>query len=265
MRLWGVLEMANCAACGCSSGKRSDHRRSVTDSFSTGEQGAAAETVRCEACLAPPSLGRALHRQRSRWLHLTGYQRMRRVLFYGIAPVMLAVLPFMLGASSDYPAGACPDDTTPTTESVPDLLADSGTVEKIDLTDQSAISVTIYSDDENRGGQVDLREQMGRLMRGLHQVAQCFPMVKVIRADLLAPGEDRHDEHGNALARIEVPIVSLAIKTDDLRAFKPDFEWESYPVFAANRYARTINLNLNDVWHRELEREEEIGNFVDSL
>jgi len=257
--------MANCAACGCSSGKRSDHHRSVTDSVSTGEQGAGADSDRCEAGLAPRSLGRALCKQRSRWLRLSGYQRMRRVLFYGVAPVMLVMLPFMLGASSDDQVGACPEDSSPTTESVPAMLSDSGVVEKIDLTDQSAIAVTIYADDENSGGQVDLRRQMGQLMRGLHQVAQCFPLVKLIRADLLAPGEGRHDEHGNTVAGVEVPIVSLAVKTDDLRAFKLDFDWESYPIFAANRYARAINLDLSDVWHRELQREEEAGNFVDSL
>lgn len=145
------------------------------------------------------------------------------------------------------------------------MLDDCGTVEKLDLTDRLSIAVTIYADDENHGGQVDLRRQMGRLMRGLHQVAQCFPAVKIIRADLLAPAEDRHDQHGNALAGPEIPIVSLAIRTDDLRAFKQDFEWESYSVYAANRYAHAINLNLSDVWHRELEKEEEIGDFVDAL
>ncbi len=257
--------MANCAACGCSSGKRSDHHLSVTESVSTGEQGVAADTDRRQAGLASGSFGRALRRQRSRWFHLTGYQRMRRVLFYGIAPVMLATLPFVLGASNDDQVSACPDEVAPTTESVPAMLSDSGTVEKLDLTNQFAIAVTIYADDENYGGQVDLRLQMGRLMRGLHQVAQCFPMVKLIRADLLAPGDDRRDEHGNQVAGFEVPIVSLAVKTDDLRAFKQDFEWEAYPIFAANRYARAINLNFSAVWQRELEQEEEVGNFVDSL
>ena len=67
--------------------------------------------------------------------------------------------------------------------------------------------------------------QVGRLMRGLHQVAQCFPMVRVIRVDLLALGEDQHDEHGNTLAGFEMSIVSLTITTTDLLAFKPDFEW----------------------------------------
>jgi hypothetical protein len=257
--------MAKCAACGCSSGKRSDRYRSVTESVSAGEQGVAADSDRRAIDHAPVSLGRALRRQRSRWLHLTGYQRLRRVLFFGIVPVMFASLPFMLGASTDDQVGACPDELAPTTESVPAMLADSGTVEKLDLTDRSVVAVTIYAADENHGGQVDLRRQIGRLMRGLHVVAQCFPMVKLIRADLLAPGEDRHDEHGNAVAGFEMPIVSLAVKTDDLRAFRQDFEWESYPIFAANRFARTINLNLSDVWHRELQQEEEAGDFVDSL
>jgi hypothetical protein len=257
--------MMNCAACGCSSGKRPEHRRSVTDSVSAGEQGAAAESARREPGLPPRLLGRALRKQRSRWLHLTGTQRMRRVLCYGVAPVMLAVLPFILGPSSDDQVRACPDGAAPTAESVPAMLADSGAVEKFDLTDRLSIAVTIYAGDENHGGQGDMRRQMGWLMRGLHQVEQCFPLVKFIRADLLAPGEDRHDEHGNALAGFEVPIVSLTIRTADLRAFKQDFEWESYPVYAANQYARVINLNLSDAWHRELEREEEIGDFVNSL
>jgi hypothetical protein len=265
MRLEGASEMAICAACGCSPDKRLDHRRSVPDSVSAGEQGAAAESDRRETGLPPRLLGRALRKQRSRWLRLTGSQRMRRVLFYGVAPVMLAVLPWMLGASSEDQIGACPNDGAPTAESVPAMLEDCGTVKKLDLTDQLSIAITIYAADENHGGQVDLRRQMGRLMRGLHQVAQCFPMVKIIRADLLAASENRHDEYGNALAGSEVPIVSLAIRTDDLRAFRQDFEWESYPVYAANRYARAINLKLSDVWHRELEKEEEIGDFVDSL
>src|SRR5579859_6000685 len=145
--------MTNCAACGCPSGKRSDHRRSVTDSASAGGQGAAAESDRREPDLPSWSFGRALRKQRSRWLHLTGSQRMRRVLFYGLAPVMLTVLPFMLGASSDDQAGACPDDAAPTAESVPAMLAGSGAVEKLDLTDKSLIAVTIYAQDQNYGGQ----------------------------------------------------------------------------------------------------------------
>ena len=264
--------MANCAACGCSSGKRHDHRRSVSESVSAGEQGAAAESDRGETDLPTRLIGRALRRQRSRWLRLTGSQRMRRVLLFSAAPLMLAFLPFVLGASSEDQSGPCPYDGAPTTESVAPtaesvapLLEDCGTVEKLDLTDQLSIAVTIYAGDENHGGLVDLRRQMGRLMRGLHQVAQCFPAVKVIRADLLAPSENRHDEYGRALAGSEVPIVSLAVRTDDLLAFKQDFEWESFPVYAANRYKRAINLDLNDVWHRELEKEEEIGDFVDSL
>ena len=257
--------MANCAACGCSSGKRPDRHRGSAESVSTGEQDVAADRDRGQVGLASASLGRALRRQRSRWLRLTGYQRMRRVLFYGIGPVMLATLPLVMGASTGDQAGACPDDVAPTTESVPAMLADSGTVKKLDLTNQSVVAVTIYAGDANRGGQVDLRRQMGRLMRGLHQVAQCFPNVKSIRADLLSPGKDRPDEYGNTVPGFEVPIVSLAVKADDLRAFKQDFEWESYPVFAANRYARAINLNFSDVWHRELEREEELGDFVDAL
>jgi hypothetical protein len=36
-------------------------------------------------------------------------------------------------------------------------------------------------------------------------------------------------------------------------------------VYAANRYVRTVNVNFTDVWHRELEKEEEIGDFVNSL
>jgi hypothetical protein len=257
--------MTNCAACGCPSGKRPDHRRSVTDSVAASGQGAAAESARREQGLPSRSFGRALRKQRSRWLHLTGSQRMRRALFYGLAPAMLATLTFMLGASRDDQVGACPDDAAPTAESVPAMLADSGTVEKLDLTDESSIAVTIYAGDQNQGGEVDMRRQIGRLMRGLHQVAQCFPRVKILRANLLALGEDRHDEHGNKLAGFEVPIVALTIRTVDLRAFKQDFEWDSYPVYAANRYASAINLNLSDVWHRELEKEEESGDFVSSL
>ena len=257
--------MAIFAACGCSSGKRPDQRRSVTDSVSAGERGAAAESDRRESGLAPGSIGRALRRQRSRWLHLTDSQRMRRVLFFGMTPVILAALPWMMSASSEDQVGPCPDDGAPTVESVPAMLTDSGSIAKLDLTDQSAIAVTIYAEEENHGGQVDLRRQMGRLMRGLHQTAQCFPKVKYIRADLLAPGEFRRDDHGNAIAGFEVPIVSLAIRTDDLRAFKQDFEWESYPIYAADRYARAINLNLSETWRRELEKEEQIGDFVNSL
>jgi hypothetical protein len=266
MRLEGALEMAICAVCGCSPGKRSDHCGCVADAVSADEQGAVAESDRRGIPLPPWSLGRALRRQRSRWLRFTGPQRIRRVLLLGLAPALvLAFVPWMLTASSEDQIGPCPEESAPTAESVPAMLDGCGTVEKLDLTDQLSIAVTIYADDENHGGQVDLRRQMGRLMRGLHQVAQCFPTVKTIHADLLAPAEDRQDQYGNAVAGPEIPIVSLAVKTDDLRSFKQDFEWESYSVYAANRYARTINLNLSDVWHRELQKEEEIGDFVDTL
>src|ERR1700687_3585855 len=95
------MEMAICTACGCSSGQKRDYRRSVTDSVSAAEQGAAAESDRRENGLVSKSIGRALRRQRSRWLRLTGAQRLRRMLFWGMAPVMLAVIPLMMGASSE--------------------------------------------------------------------------------------------------------------------------------------------------------------------
>ena len=110
--------MAICAACGCSPGKRFDHHRSVPDSVSAGEQGAAAESDRGETDLPTRLIGRALRRQRSRWLRLTGSQRMRRVLLYGAAPLMLAFLPFVLGASSEDQSGQCAYDGGPTAESV---------------------------------------------------------------------------------------------------------------------------------------------------
>jgi hypothetical protein len=257
--------MAACAGCGCSDHAGPKGGRSVRDSVSDGVHGVAADDDRRGPQPMKRSLGRALRRQRSRWVELTGYQRFRRMLFFGFAPLMLVGLPLIMGASSEDPAGPCPIDGVPTSESVPAMLESSGTVEKLDLTDQSTIALTIYADDENHGGQVDLREQMGELMRGLHQVAVCFPTVKTIRADLLAPGESRHDEYGNAVAGTEAAIVSLSITTDDLRAFKQNFDWESYPVYAANRYVRTVNVNFTDVWHRELEKEEEIGDFVNSL
>jgi hypothetical protein len=150
-------------------------------------------------------------------------------------------------------------------ESLPALLDDSGAVQKIDLTEQAVIGVVIFADRLNPTGPVDLRLQMGSLMRGLHQVAVCFPKVKTIRVDLMARGERLHDEYGNQLAGSEVPVVSLRVTADDLRAFKQNFEWESYPVYAANRYARAINLSLTDTWHRELEMEEASGEFVSSL
>jgi len=93
----------------------------------------------------------------------------------------------------------------------------------------------------------------------------CFPPVKTIRADLMEPAESRHDEYGNALPGSEVEVVSLRVTADDLRSFKPNFDWDAYPVYAANRYVRTVNADFGDVWHRELEREEEIGDFSNSL
>jgi hypothetical protein len=178
--------MTNCAACGCSPGKRSDNHRSVADSASAGERGVAAENGRSEVAPRPRSLGRALRKQRSRWLHLTRAQRICRVLFCGVAPVMLSVFPFVFGSAREDQIGGCPDNAAPTAESVPAMLADSGAVEKLDLTDKLSIAVTIYAGDQNYGGQVGMRRQMGRLIRGLYQVAQCFPAVKAIRADPLA-------------------------------------------------------------------------------
>jgi hypothetical protein len=187
------------------------------------------------------------------------------MLFFGMAPVMLAAVPLVMGASSESQFDACSEESVPTAESVPVMLMGSGSVAKLDLSDASSIAVTIYAGDQNHGGQADLRRQMGRLMRDLYQVSRCFPRVKIIRADLLAPGEIRRDEHGNTITEFEVPIVSLGIRAADLRAFEQDFDWESYPIYAANRYARVINLSLSEVWRQELEKEERIGDFVNSL
>jgi hypothetical protein len=266
MRLEGVLEMAICAACGCSSGKEPDRRRDLPDFPSVGGQGVAAESSRREFHSPSRSLGRALHRQRSRWLHLSGFQRLRRVMLFGVTPVMFTVLStWMVLPAPDDQAGVCPSESAPTAESVVPMLDDSGTIKMLDLTERSSIAVTIVSNAANNGGAVDLRRQMSNAMRELHQVAQCYPSVSVIRANLFAPGVTGHDEHGNLVAGSGAPIVSLLIRTSDLRAFGQGFDWNSYPVYAANRYVMAIDFKLGDTWHRELQREEQVGNFVNTL
>jgi hypothetical protein len=257
--------MSVCVVCGCSIHERSKDFRSVRDSVSIGSKGVGAEGDRRGASLSKRSLGRALRRQRSRWVELTNRQRLRRIFFFGFAPMLLISVPFMLESPTDNQINTCPSDEAPTAESMPAMFDDTGTVEKLDLTDRSTIAMTIYASQVNHGGQMDLRNQMGQLMRELHQVAVCFPRIKTIRTDLMAPSESRHDEYGNSIDGAEVIVVSLRVTADDLRSFKPNFEWDSYPIFAANRYARSINVNLSDVWHRELEKEEEIGDFVNTL
>lgn len=257
--------MGVCAAWGCSLDGKPNLCGSMRDSVSLVPHPVASDSRRNGAFLPQWSLARALHNRRARWMRLSGPQRIRRISLYVMGPLILMIIRWMLISPVDDQFSPCPAGGMPTAESVPAILDDSGSVEKLDLTDRSSIAITICSSQENNGGQVNLRLQMGRLMRGLHQVAVCFPTVKTIRADLTAPGETRHDEYGNDIPGSEIKIVSLAIAADDLRAFSQDFEWEEYPIYAANRYARTINLDLSDVWHRELEKEEEVGDFVNSL
>ena len=258
--------MAICAACGCSSGKEPDRRRSFLDFFSVGGQGVVAESSRCELHSRSRSLGRALHRQRSRWLHLSGVQRLRRVVLFGFAPVMFTMLStWMVLPDANDQTGVCPYESAPTAESIVPMLDDTGTVKMLDLTERSSIAVTILSSAANNGGAMDLRQQVGDLMRDLHQVAQCYPSVSVIRANLFAADVTGHDEHGNLVAGGGVPVVSLLIRASDLRAFKQGFDWESYPIYAANRYALAIDFRFGDTWHRELEREEQSGDFVKTL
>ena len=273
--------METCAACGRSSSSgnrpiapRTGERQSpINTSRHAADLSLAAGSSRDEAGPAEPMPGKRLVHHRGRgpkrmpapWRGLSLLQKMNRLVLYGSGPTVLAVLALFLSAPGNDPDGACPGEGTPAAQAFPTILADSGNVVRLDLTEPSVVNLTIYAADENRGGQMDLRRQMGRLMRGLHQVAQCFPAVKIIHADLLAPADVRRDEHGDLFAGFEMPIVSLAIEADDLRAFRQDFEWEDYPIYAANRYARWISVSLNDVWHRELENEELNGNFVDSL
>src|ERR1700728_409374 len=137
--------MAACARCSCSVHEAPKGGRCVRDPVSDGVHGVAPEDDRRGPQPLKRSLGRALRRQRSRWVSLTGYQRLRRGLVFWLAPVVLVGLPLIMGASSEDPAGPCPIDGVPTSESVPAMLESSGTVEKLDLTDQATIAVTIYA------------------------------------------------------------------------------------------------------------------------
>ena len=229
------------------------------------EKGNVAERPRRSVPSSRRSLRRTLRKHRSRWLKLSETQRMSWMLLIGFAPILIVGVPMMLEASGQDQLTPCPADGLPTTESVPAMLDVGGTVERLDLTDQSAIAVTIFATDVNHGGQADLRAEMSQFMRGLHQVATCFPAVKTISADLMAPAESLHDEYGNPIPGPEIGIVSLGITADDLRSFKPNFDWDAYPVYAADRYVRRVSADSADVWHRELEREEEIGDFANSL
>lgn len=253
------------AACVASNRKEQTGASLIRNSGSGGTRSVDAEGEQAVAHNVRRSLGRALYRQRSRWVHLTRYQRLSRIMMLGLGPMLLMGLPLMMSASNGDQIDPCPADGNATVESVPAMLDDAGAIEKIDLTDPTAIGVIILGDRTNPIGPVDLRLQMGSLMRGLHQMAVCFPKIKTIRADLMASGEHRRDEYGNAIPGSEVAVVSLRVTADDLRAFKQNFEWESFPVYAADRYVRAINFSLTDVWHRELEKEEASGDFVSSL
>ena len=166
--------MSVCVVCGCSDPRAIKDSRSVRDSVSVGSTGVGAEGDRRGASRTKRSFGRALRRQRSRWVGLTNLQRIRRIFFFGFAPMLLVSVPFMLESPSDNQINTCPSDESPMAESMPAMFDDTGTVEKLDLTDRSAIAMTIYASQVNRGGQMDLRNQMGQLMRELHQVAVCF-------------------------------------------------------------------------------------------
>src|ERR1700722_293003 len=155
------------------------------------EKGNVAERPRRSVPSSRRSLRRTLRKHRSRWLKLSETQRMSWMLLIGFAPILIVGVPMMLEASGQDQLTPCPADGLPTTESVPAMLDVGGTVERLDLTDQSAIAVTIFATDVNHGGQADLRAEMSQFMRGLHQVATCFPAVKTISADLMAPAESR--------------------------------------------------------------------------
>jgi hypothetical protein len=100
--------MSACAACGGSNREGRKGRCGVRDSGSGGARGAVAEGDQAEANDAGGSLGRALRRQRSRWVRLTGLQRIRRALVFGLAPMLLLGLPLVMGASTDDQNSLCP-------------------------------------------------------------------------------------------------------------------------------------------------------------
>jgi hypothetical protein len=258
--------MAACEACGSSSGGDPDSDRRFPDFAPAGERGVVAECDRRGARLPSRSLGRALRGQRSRWWMPRPPRAVRRLFFFGFAPMLLfAFSSWALIPPADGTSNLCPASSDPTVESIPPLLENCGVVRKLDLTNRNAISLTVYAPGENDGGRVPLRRQVSSLMRSLHQVALCFPAVKIIQVNLLAPGPARRDDHGHELAGAEIPLVSLLIATADLRGFSTDFDWSSFSIYAANRYLTSINYTFGDAWHRELQHELNEGDFVSTL
>src|SRR5271170_7996354 len=163
--------MAVCPGCGNSQHAGPKSGESVRESVSEDVNGNVAKRAQRRVPSSRRSLRRTLRKNRSRSLKLTGTQRMSWMLLIGFAPILIVGVPLMMEASSQDQFTACPADGLPTTESVPAMLDIGGTVERLDLTDQSAIAVTIFATDVNHGGQADLRSQMSQFMRGLHQVA----------------------------------------------------------------------------------------------
>ncbi|MEA2680811.1 MAG: hypothetical protein QOK03_2533 [Candidatus Binataceae bacterium] len=120
--------MPACAACG---GSNREGWKGARDSGSWGVRGVAAEGDQDEANHTGRSLGRALRRQRSRWVSLTGIQRFRRVVLFGFTPIVLMALPLIMGASTDEQLSLCPAEGAATVESVPAMLDDSGALKSL--------------------------------------------------------------------------------------------------------------------------------------
>jgi hypothetical protein len=111
----------------------------------------------------------------------------------------------------------------------------------------------------------DLRMHTSTSLKELYAVAEKFPQIHEIEAELNAPSAAKKDEYGHDLPQTKALMVFLDIDADDLRKFPKDFDWNLYPIYVANRYRRGVNGSLRELWDEESNDERKEGGFTNEL
>ncbi len=109
-------------------------------------------------------------------------------------------------------------------------------------------------------GEGTVDSMMRTVMPPLRRVAVCFPSIETIKAHIVAPATVHRDQYGHELPKSDALIVLLKINCSDLRKFA-SLDLNEYSVYVANRYAVSVNPQIQEVWNQELQREIALGGF----
>jgi hypothetical protein len=110
----------------------------------------------------------------------------------------------------------------------------------------------------------ELRAKLVSPLGTFYRIANAFPEIKKMFVDFESAAAEQRNEVGQVVNQgAMAELAQLNIDCEDLRRFPKNVDWDSYALYAANRYVAFINFHQKEAWQKEAWQKEAWQKEVD--